>query len=896
MSFSINEEKVNAQAVALEIARNEIMLDLEKALGLKSSLMNMSLLRRRLEETAIETKFEAYKGIIEANMAASADDAKAIKDYKVELYLRHFVLEAILENHYQTILELLKSKILNDLIKKFPLTTLVLEESTSALLGIFFPDEPVSFARKPIKNFLAHLNLTSNFDTLVTMIVAQIKFLECTITTDERANAKSRDLVMDNKYTVKVLEKNCGFVFDLALEFFKAITSNYHLPKYKGEAEMLKLERDFMTFVIEQTVRDLKFLGKLSPKSVVEAVNIESKRAWKHAKQIAVDELEALMSQNKYLTSVEKAQFKSRVIHTFKETVEKNFLSTFGFVPRQDVFMHHSYKAIEASTDRLLDLYYSRMFTVLHQTTDSLKFELNLILSMMLKSDTSFRFKYFPNLPAYTPDTLLPATLRKWIVVAAIAAPPKTFDPVEYQQLWDNLQSFAVIFEVNWEKEVQSLLELTKSIESRLKSSSLLLKAETDAEQAISQQVEQYGLKEVAYLLLGLYFLVTDGERDLLELRRAVGKNDIATMRPLNFKKRKLVIHLARYLKNGRFQILNFQLILLIETLIEKMRHTHNRFIASKVLKKALSNLYILDYNEVYETFRRTPLKELAKLLRGSPIKEQKGQELGKFETDFSTRFVSDLHYRLTPVSGMIDDLTMLPVDEELTIEKAIEGPILRKHGYNSPVQAKDSNRRVEDSNQDDLKLNGKLQYLKDSMKKFQFIDLQGDSLIKSRCPIICFSGFMSEDADHGMEWKNLVDLYPFTEIACINWEAFTIKGLISGAWDSLRKVSFKTLTDMMVDSLDKVIQSSQTSQANCRSQTFSQLSKLITSEEENQSIVQNPFEEGDQEVEGNSKPQDPEEREVTPRSKPSLWKLWRDNKLSTILSRETILKVFTCN
>ena len=45
-------------------------------------------------------------------------------------------------------------------------------------------------------------------------------------------------------------------------------------------------------------------------------------------------------------------------------------------------------------------------------------------------------------------------------------------------------------------------------------------------------------------------------------------------------------------------------------------------------------------------------------------------------------------------------------------------------------------------SPEDELKFHGKLQYLQENIKKLEFINLNADATSRSRCPVICLSGF----------------------------------------------------------------------------------------------------------------------------------------------------------
>lgn len=867
MSLTISDEKVNVQAVALEIARNEIILDMEKSLGLTQTPVSLGLLKKRVEEHVIETKFEDYKKVVIDHLSAEPEESAKVPDYRVELYLRTFVVESFLDNRYMAMLELLKEKMQNDLFLKFPIETIVLEESVPQLLGITFPEDASSFVRKPIKNFLGHLNLSGNFDTLVTMIVGQVRFLECILSEDPKASSKAKDLVMDNKITAKILEKNCCFIKDIAFEFYKAILANYHVSKLKDEEELQRLETDFAGFVKSKLTNDIRMLGKLSPKDVADAVAIESRKAWKLTKAMVTADIEARVLSSESLTRYERDRLAKLLKSTFSETLEKNFITIFGFFPRKDLFLQESNDCVAASVDRLLDLHFARVSSTTKELAEGLKFELSYLLSLMLKADTSFRFKYFPVLPQYNPDQLLPAALRKWFVVAAASGAPLAFDPTDAQRLSVSLHAMASALEVSQDAQVRQAIDSYEANSNRSQSLEASTKAYEEARKEILTLVQNTGPRDVAYILMGLYFITTDGERDLLELRRAVAKSDVATFRPPDYGRRLLVLRVASLIKDGRSPLLNYQVVLLVEGLLEKLRSTHNRFVSTKVLRKPLVGMYNLDYDEAVDSVKKLSVRELAKLVKG----EEETSEI-------SVKFISDTTFR-PGSSTKTEEVMMIAVDSDLTVQNLAETPLLQRLGGHSPSRDR-PNSEVEGLDQ---KLLGKLQHIKENVRKFQVVSLHADTNLRSRFPILCISGFISEDTDSATDWASLLELFPFTEVLTINWESFTAKNLASGLWDSLQHVSFRSLTDLMVDSLGQAIQEKETNE---------NLKEKAHKFDRSPSIHSNPFQDNDLEGATKDKLEDHEIQEVTPKPKNSLWSLWRRHKLATIFSREMLLKV----
>jgi hypothetical protein len=214
---------------------------------------------------------------------------------------------------------------------------------------------------------------------------------------------------------------------------------------------------------------------------------------------------------------------------------------------------------------------------------------------------------------------------------------------------------------------------------------------------------------------------------------------------------------------------------------------------------------------------------------------------------------------------------------------------------------------------EEELKFLGKIQYLKDNIKKMEFIELDKDTPLRSRCPIICINGFLCENSIPHRSWKEMRELYPFTEIIAINWESFTTSTSLKEFYNAFKNVSFKSLTQMVVNSLDQVLTEQKEKQLTMKSNSMSVAdfnieSALDSKEPELATITKNPFEEEEEdddkeeEVDKTANPKlaamsvqtagsKSEEEPLIKKKKPSLWKLWKENKLQDIFTRETLTK-----
>ena len=91
-------------------------MELQRSLGLKSSAINMTVLQDKLQEATLRSNFQSLKSRIVANM----DQSKQIPDYKIELYIRNYIIDPLLEDNYQILMGALKTNLRNKFIPLFP--------------------------------------------------------------------------------------------------------------------------------------------------------------------------------------------------------------------------------------------------------------------------------------------------------------------------------------------------------------------------------------------------------------------------------------------------------------------------------------------------------------------------------------------------------------------------------------------------------------------------------------------------------------------------------------------------------------------------------------------------------------------------------------------------------
>ena len=903
MSISISEEKINAQAAALEICRSEIVLEIEKMLDLQSTPWNLVQLSTKLEEYLTVTRFEELKAKIIKNMGQPD-----IKDYKVQLYLKNFVIEPLLDENYLNLLEILKQKMKQDLIRKFPITTLLLEDSAVELYNFHEEADPKISVQQPLTNLFSLLNVTTNLESICNMMCAQMKYLDDVLAKKKDRAESIAKQIKDNNYVIRVLEKNCGFVLDICMRILEAVINNYDIEKGRDKDDVAKLRSDYIKFIRAKIINDTRKIGGTSPKSLLQLIEHYSKKSWIETKKLLVTDLELMFKNNVYMTASSRIHFKKHFQDRFHETLGLKLKERLGFVPRADIFTVHCSEQVEINIEKTLDIYFAQMFTTLRAVCEKLKLQVSAWMTCMLTSDTKYKYKYFPIVEGQNPDQILTVEMRTNIICAALVSTPKTYDRKELTAHQAHIQHIAQVLEVDKSPRVMNLFQITDTIEKRRLNKIEIEKERLQAEKELNDILMTADLNRVTYILFGLYFLATDAERDLLELRRAVGNNDIATLKPMNFRRRKLAIQLARFLKNGRFHILNYQIVLLVETLLERMRNTHNRYVATKVLKRALTGLYCTDYNHIFQGFQTLPLPDLAKLIRSTKNVETEART--DLQEEFEEAFTSDVTFTGEEIfNSASGEVKIMRVNADQSVAQQTEDQLVRSQSFqmNTPHSKNYNFKRQTSRDVDEQRFLGKLQYLKDNMKKLEFYDLHQDTMIRSRCPIICINGFMCEDEDLQLTWRQLTDLYPFTEIIAINWESFTIKSFLKNFWGSLKSVSFKSLTSLLVESLDKVIYEKKDEKSHAHLEKSGSglpldLESRFSNDHQN-TIHMNPFEEHDEEEEdghntGSAHPflenavistEDPDP--LVQRKKPSLWRLWKENKITEVFTMDNLTK-----
>lgn len=871
MKLAISEEKINIEAAALEICRNEIMFDLEAELKFSIEPIECYKLQTMLEDYLLDRNYMSIREKIVSNMTSA--EQTQIPDYKVEMYLRNFIIEPLLEDNYQRLLATLRLVINEQFIPQFPITTTVLEDSIVQTFNLRRNDLlPVQAMYSTIETFLPVLNIATNFDSLCSAISREVNYFEHLVhSVPQQIDILSR-LTQESIMIVKTLEFNCWILLDLCCKVLNTVINNYRLDILLTVDEIAKLRLDFKDYSRQRIVQDKRYLNKLSPNSLNNSINGYCKEAWSRIRKKITNDL-AVREKNKVnLPFSERAMFKHSFFKHFKDDAEIIMTQKIGIVPREDVFLYNNYQKVSQNIDTMIDDCFHQMVISMKDTSEALKVQIQDMLTNIYQPSTILRYKWFQLTPKFNLNEVLSLVNRKTIVLCALVATPKTYFVDEYRSHLDHIAHIAADLEVLNEPEIKDMFKIVDNFESRKKNKAFL-NAQVKKNEQTFKSNHSLKLPEITYLILGLYFLVTDAGKDIEEMRRAFENNDIIRLSHPCYTKRRLLFQIIRSLKNGQFFLLNYSLVHMIELFLDRQRMTHNRYMSEKVWKKNISDIYVTEYNDVIKRYKEMKTAKLVALVEQVDNGLNDPQR-AKRDLLFKSNFISDTKFNDQDLVINSDKTPMLCVNKSRTIETITESTMRGPHnlsrnlsrnssrlstdsGIGSPllncsIMSGMSEKEIEEDQ--DLKFHGKLQYLQENIRTYEFIPLQKEKNARSRYPIMVLSGFMSENSNKLDDWKQMLELFPYTEIVTINWESLTPAQIASNFFHSFRKVSVGSISSLIAGQLHTILSKKEAT--------------IIEEADTNQQIDPNanPFERGlqEQELEDSGVPRENTEEATT--------------------------------
>jgi len=848
MSIAISEEKFNAEAAALELARQDITFELEKKLDLRQKIWNMGRLFKRIEEYMLKDSYLRLR----RRVVESMSKPKQIPDYKVEQYLRNFILEPLVDNNYQRLLQKLKLLISDQLIDVFPYETLHLENPDTERLA------------KTIDQFLPYLDISRNFPTINILVSAEANWQELKA---KQQRLEAQPAITENS-RLKVLEHNCGFLLDLCCKVLEAVITNYDCGIVKTDSELDKLRVDFRNYCRERITHCKTVVHGISPESFSRVIKEESEAAWKIVKK-KIDEVLSLTSYYDILLNYRsRLSFRKFFSKTFRDELNHRLFSRVKLELRPDLFLYHSIEETDTLIRKIIDFSFGQMVTgpKVSAACYKLVFRLRSWLTQLIENPTNVVYGYFPkDYPNW--EQVLTLENRKAIFQLAFVSTPKTVLAEDYEKHKSILKDLAISLDVYLDPSIHSLLTQYPTLDSRWLDWQKMI----DIRRRIERFFEdQYSLNNegVSYIVFGLFFLIR-GKKDLEVLKEGGG-----LFKSVNYARRRLIFQTVRGIKNGGYCLLNYQIILILETLLEEFR-----------LKQNEQNMQF-EMNSCVKKFRETPLENIVDMFI-KKSNEREGEKKFKDEDDdkFAKAFLSEIKFQSNnPLQG--DDVHLLKVNKELTVGSIVKSPIRRPKRMTEMSSQPDQKftlsdvitirplREKENREEEKVQMLSKFKYLFENTKKFEFVDLHPGKNYRSRCPVICLNGFKSEDSDKVRDWEEVAGLFPFTECWSINWESFTLGKIIMNYYLAARHLSVNSVADHIIGRVSEVVAEREGRVVNPSPNTNSPSKGTTTALLAQSSSQENPFEKQQQEPE------------------PSIISIIAKADIRNLLDKETLLAV----
>lgn len=808
MEIGITEEKMNEEAARLEMFRAKLFNQLKKELRLSEVPRHCGQLKDHLTKLLLEDQFDTLK----AQISAQTHNKEALVDYQVEHYLKNFVIEPLLEQNYQSLLQKFKQQMRSNLVPKFPLTTVVLE--MTAVNAFELRDSthrsPLDIISAKMETLVPNIDVMESFTQLANIPVQITNYFESMI--DKKPDNKSlcNKLLKDTHFVVKVLEMNCFTQLSLCNRLFERVMANYGCDTLKSLEEIEVLRTDFRTYFRDMILSDTRELGSTSPHSLFTKIGKICKQVWAGHKKKLLEEIDP--NKKRVIMSYQDSQmFIAAYFKFYRDEVELKLRAALSIVPRDDVFLFKSYETVRENISCAVESTIDSLAATQQQSIyESVNNHLTHLLSKMLGSGTRYALAWFPeDLTSVDHITKTERQLKdlltlenlKAVVLICIASTPHVSCEAEYQEHLEHIQRVAFALKVHQDAKIIQAFQLVKTLALRKQHKQTLDVIKKELTNVFNHN-PSIQLFEVLYFMAGLYFLISGSEPDLVELKlkTVATSTEAVILKPLSYSKRRLLLQIMRYLKNGHFLILNYQLVLRLESMIENMRYLQNVKAFTVDAARLKAACYNLDYNQVIKAFKEMDIKDLATLIE-KPALLPEGQSIPR--EFFRSNFIADTAFNQGKMVKDLKGNTMIQVDAQGSAEKLTPSPTKSKSmfsGVSSFFSGLFSSKSgVIDTSQMQIEIAprmseeelmmfyGKLRYLQDSIKKCEFIELNPG--VRSRCPVMCLSGFTSEDCDKADDWKQLVSLYPSTEILTINWAAMTPTRVVTALKSAIMKV-----------------------------------------------------------------------------------------------------------
>ena len=212
----------------------------------------------------------------------------------------------------------------------------------------------------------------------------------------------------------------------------------------------------------------------------------------------------------------------------------------------------------------------------------------------------------------------------------------------------------------------------------------------------------------------------------------------------------------------------------------------------------------MIDYNATCKRFHEldpSTIVEISRRINEKRAETEMYENPDLFHSNFMTELQFDSSEIMSLGSRTSSNLTFIGVDQEESFEASMVSgfeselcmsgfgghSLNRRTTYDSPDVLGNFQKKKLDPTEEELKFKGKLVYLREQIKPPKFVTVNREhKSMRSRCPIICASGFLSQNKAMDEEWQAMTKEFPFTEIVSLQWDSSHIKEMVIESADLL--------------------------------------------------------------------------------------------------------------
>lgn len=673
MDIQITDEKINYQAASLEAVRNKILSEVNGGVDFKKKPWQMGQLQQSLENYLFGQKFHSIKQDILASMQVTDQQSRQkMTDKKIQIYLKSFVVEPTLENNYQSILDNLKRNIKQGFIKQFNLRTLVLNDKAKELV-----DKNLYNVADRLYQKVQSSAQTLNLDQIQNLVSEMNIIIDQAERTVSDYSKQDKHLTKNPFVWVNAIDTNCNILVYSCCDILNFIINNYQLNLIKDEEEIEQLKVDFKDYCRETIVRLEVPVGKHTPRLLTKAIHEGSNKIWEGTVKEANQSLKKALENKKLTSFADRKYIKDTCFDHYRRHLTECIKIDLGEAPPTDLFFVKSYEKVNQALDALMDESFHNQIKGLKDILQTVTEQLRRYVQGLFQQSNIFAFTTFPQDQSLNIEAMLNYETRRQICILL------AFTDIPYTSKFECLETvkmvtkIANVFGVASDGEVCAALQQLNNLSNE---ESLIKQRENVRLKCQGYFTSMYAmdLPHMVNLIFGLYILVQDLEPEITQMIACKLKMQPITSSPIEFQKRKILLQALRHIRNGSLPLLNYQIVLALDSCLETHRYEYNTMLSTQ---GQLGYGYSLDYNKTSESFRNMPPEHMAHLLETAHperLKRNPNNE-GPSMEDFITSFIAD-----TKFGGYNNN--MYTVDMEGSMGMQQIGPT-RGNYYNSSQQ-----------------------------------------------------------------------------------------------------------------------------------------------------------------------------------------------------------------